>query len=212
MLKTVIRPPRTAEDITTGVRLARMHGKEISVADVARVLRTAGVRYVVVGAHAANGYSGRPRTTIDVDVVVQSPKKAAKAIAVAYPDLVMRDTPVVVRFMAGEDEAIDLMKPIGSQLWARLLKGTRQVDIDGEMVHIPALEGVLAAKFAAMASPQRRVIDKQQDGVDFGRIVEANAQIDLELLQQLGELVYAGGGQAAVKLVADARAGRRLEF
>jgi predicted nucleotidyltransferase len=212
MLQTVVRAPKTAEDIATGVRLARMHGKDIQLADVARVLRTAGLRYVVVGAHAANGYTGRPRMTIDVDVVVQFPKKAAKAVAAAFPDLVMRDTPVVIRFMAGEDEAIDLMKPIGSKLWARLLKETRQIDVNGEPVHIPSLEGVLAAKFAAMASPHRRMLDKQQDGVDFGRIVVANQQIDLPLLEHLGELVYSGGGAAIVQLVADARAGRRLEF
>lgn len=212
MLQTIVRPPKSSEDITTGVRLARMHGKDINLADVARVLRTAGVRYVVVGAHAANGYSGRPRTTIDVDVIVQFPKKAAKAIAAAFPKLVMCDTAVVIRFMDGENEAIDLMKPIGSRLWARLLKETRQVDVDGESVHIPPLEGVLAAKFAAMASPHRRIRDKQQDGVDFGRIVDANKQVDRELLQELGELVYAGGGGAIVKLVEDARAGRRLEF
>src|SRR5687767_8389046 len=125
MLQTVVRPPKTAEDIAIGVRLARMHGKDIGLADVARALRLAGVRYVVVGAHAANGYSGRPRTTIDVDVIVQFPKKAAKAIAAAFPNLVMQDTPVVIRFMAGENEAIDVMKPIGSKLWARLLKETR---------------------------------------------------------------------------------------
>jgi hypothetical protein len=84
--------------------------------------------------------------------------------------------------------------------------------VNGEPVHIPSLEGVLAAKFAAMASPHRRMLDKQQDGVDFGRIVVANQQIDLPLLEHLGELVYSGGGAAIVQLVADARAGRRLEF
>src|SRR5437867_11756629 len=101
MLPTVVRAPRTAEDIATGIELARMHGKLISPAHVARVLREAGVGYVIVGAHAANGYSGRPRTTVDVDVVVQFPKKAAKAIAAAYPKLSMRDTAVVSRFMDG---------------------------------------------------------------------------------------------------------------
>jgi hypothetical protein len=212
MLQSVVRPPKTAEDIATGVRLARMYGKDIHLLDVTRVLRTAGVRYVVVGAHAANGYTGKPRTTIDVDVIVQFPKKAAKAVAAAFPDLVMRDTPVVIRFMAGEEEAIDLMKPTGSKLWARLLNDTKQIEVEGEPVHIPTLEGMLAAKFAAMASPSRRLLDKQQDGLDFARIVDVNKQIDLQVLEQLGELVYAGGGTAIVKLVDDARAGRTLTF
>ena len=212
MLQPVIRRPKTAEDIATGVRLARMEGKDISPADVARVLSAAGVRYVIVGAHASNGYTGRPRATIDVDVIVQFPKKAAEAIAAAYPDLQVQDTPVVTRFMKGEDEAIDLMKPGGSPLWGRLLKDSREISIGAQRVHIPTLEGVLAAKFAAMSSPHRRQGDKLIDAGDFVRVIEANNTIDSDVLAELGELVFSGGGAHLNKLVADARAGRRIEF
>jgi hypothetical protein len=188
-----------------------MQGKEISPADVARVLDAAKVTYVLVGAHAANGYTGRPRATVDVDVVVQFPKKAARAIT-SYPHLQIRDTPVVTRFMQGDVEAIDLMKPDSSKLWARLLNESIAVKIDHVYVRIPVLEGVLAAKFAAMMSPHRREPDKLIDGGDFGRMVEANERIDVNLLRELGELVDAGGGDFIAKLASDARAGRRLEF
>ena len=107
-----------------------MQGKEISPADVARVLDAAHVKYVIVGAHATNGYTGRVCATVDVDVVVQFPKKAARAIAAAFPNVVMRDTPVVTRFMQGKLEAIDLMKPTSSRLWARLLKESREVRVE----------------------------------------------------------------------------------
>ena len=215
MLPTVVRRPRTAEDIATGVELARMQGNEgkhIGPAAVGRVLREAGVKYVLVGAHAANGYTGRPRATVDVDVVVQFPKKAARAIAAAFPHLQMRDTPVVTRFMDGDVEVIDLMKPTSSKLWGRLLGTTTEIRVGSEVIPIPALEGVLAAKFAAMTSPNRRQADKLIDGGDFIRIVEANPKVDLDLLNQLGELVFPGGGEFVLRLVADARAGRRLEF
>src|SRR5687768_4138050 len=119
MQPTVIRRPRTAQDIASGIKLARMHGKDISPAAVARTLRLAEVRYVLVGAHAANGYTGRPRATVDVDVVVQSPTKAAKAVAAAFPQLQMQPLPHVIRFMDGDTEAIDLIKPVGSRLWAQ---------------------------------------------------------------------------------------------
>jgi Trk K+ transport system NAD-binding subunit len=212
MLPTIVRPPEAAEDIDTGVRLARMYGKKITPAQVARTLREAGVNYVIVGAHAANGYTGRPRTTIDVDVVVQFPQKAAKAIAAAFPNLSVQDTPVVIRFMAGKDEVIDLMKPTSSKLWRRLLKETREVSTKGGSIRIPTLEGILAAKFCAMVSPYRRHGDKLIDGGDFVRMIEANAAINEHLLSDLGELVYSGGGKEILKLVTDARAGRRLEF
>ncbi len=212
MLPTVIRKPQTAEDIALGVRLAKMHERTIGPGDVARVLRAAGVQYVLVGSHAANGYTGRPRTTVDVDVIVQHPKKAARAIAAAFPELKMQDTPVVIRFSDRDHEAIDLMKPVGSKLWSRLIKESRDIRIGADVVRIPVIEGVLAAKFCAMVSPLRRVADKQQDAVDFLRIIEANAKVDARLLSELGELVYSGGGNEILKLVSDARAGKRLEF
>ncbi len=212
MLPTVIRKPQTAEDVALGARLAKMQDRPIGPDDVARVRRAAGVEYVVVAAHAANGYTGRPRATVDVDVVVQNPKQAADAIAAAFPQLTMQDTPVVTRFKDREHEAIDLMKPAGSRLWSRLLNESREVRIGSEMVRIPSLEGVLAAKFAAMVSRHRRLADKQQDGVDFRRIIEANEHVNESLANELAELVYAGGGKEILKLIADARAGKRLEF
>src|SRR5688572_7404548 len=126
MLPTIIRRPTAAEDISLGIQLSAMQAGAIDPADVASVLDGARVRYVIVGAHATNGYTGRARATVDVDVVVQFPKKAARAIAAAFPQLQMRDTPVVTRFMRGELEAIDLMKPASSPLWARLLKESRE--------------------------------------------------------------------------------------
>ena len=212
MLPTIIRTPRTEEDIALGAQLAKMQNRPIGPADVARILKAAGVKYVIVGAHAANGYTGRPRATVDVDVIVQHPKKAADAIAKAYPNLTMQDTPVVTRFKDQDLEAIDIMKPTASKLWGRLLKDARELKIDGEFLRVPSLEGVLAAKFCSMASPGRRLLDEQQDGVDFGRIVQANAKIDGDLLRELGELVYEGGGAELLKLESDARAGKRLEF
>jgi len=212
MLPTIVRPPRTAEDIELGIKLAQMQDRPIGPDDVARIMRDAGIKYVIVGAHAINGYTGRPRATVDVDVIVQHPKKAARAIADAYPSLQMQDTPVVIRFKDDHNEVIDVMKPTGSPLWPRLLKDAREIKVGRNLLRVPTLEGVLAAKFSSMSSPLRRLPDRQQDAVDFIRIVEANKQIDLSVLQELGDLVFADGGKDVLKLVVDARAGRKLNI
>lgn len=213
MLQTTLRPPRTAADIEQGARLARMTRRDIGPADVARALNAAKLRYVLVGAHAANGYSGRPRNTVDVDVIVQFPKKASAVIAKEFSELTVHDTPVVIRFKRADgEEAIDLMKPGSSPLWKELLRTAVTVKIDRVPVRIPTVEGVLAAKFSAMASRFRRPLDKQQDGLDFARIVTVNERLELPSLERLGELVYSGGGRDILKLVVDARAGKRLEF
>lgn len=212
MLPTVARRPRLVEDISQGIRLARMQGREITPGAVAQILVDAGVPYVLVGAHAANGYTGRPRATADVDVVVRFARKAAKAIAKAYPDLAMEETAVAIRFSEGDQEAIDLLKSSSLRLWGRLLKDNREVRIGRQSIRVPALEGMLAAKFAAMISPGRRYADRLIDSGDFARMVENNPVIDLTLLRELGDLVYPRGGEEVVKLVADVRAGRKLEI
>ena len=189
-----------------------MQGQEIGPGDVARVLNASRVKFVLVGAYAISGYTGRPRATVDVDVVSDAPKKATAALLAAFPELEVQDHPVVIRFMRGRQEAIDVIKASSSPLFRRLLKLTRVVKMAGEPVPIPILEAALAAKFAAMVSPTRKITDRQQDGVDFARAIEANAAIDLALVNELGELVYAGGGAEIIKLVEDARAGRRLQF
>jgi hypothetical protein len=212
MLPTILRKPRTADDIALGAQLAKMQGRPIGPAEVARVLKDAGVKYVIVGAHAANGYTGRPRATVDVDVIVQNPKKAAKAIAAAFPHLQMQDTLVVTRFKDQELEAIDLMKATASKLWARLLKDALEMRLENATVRVPSVEGVLAAKFAAMMSPHRRSEDKMIDGGDFIRIVKANPHINLALVEELAELLFPDAGKFVLKLVDDARAGRQLKF
>ena len=67
-------------------------------------------------------------------------------------------------------------------------------------------------KFAAMVSVHRAYEDKLIDGRDFIYMVKKNSELDPDTLQRLGELVYSGGGKEILKLVADARAGKRLEF
>lgn len=189
-----------------------MQDRPIGPADVANVLLRARATYVIVGAHATNGYTGRPRATVDVDVIALHPKKAAKALAAAFPHLTVRDTPVVIRFLDDDHEAIDVMKPVGSPLWRALLKDRVSLRVGNAKVNVPTVEGVLAGKFAAMVSPHRRLADKQIDAGDLMRIVEANGQLNASRLESLGELVYSGGGKELLKLVADARAGRRLQF
>jgi len=201
-----------AEDVGLSERLSRMQGQDIGPSDVERVLNAAKVKFVLVGAHAISGYTGRPRATLDVDVISDAPKKAMNALSAAFPDLEVQDHPVVIRFLRDKREAIDVIKASSSPLFRRILKATRTVHIGGEPVPVPILEAALAAKFAAMVSPTRKVTDRVQDGVDFARAVEMSKRLDLKLLEELGQLVYDGGGREILKLVQDAKAGRRLEF
>jgi hypothetical protein len=192
--------------------VSTLYGMALSPADVAGVLGRAKVRYVLVGAHAINLYTGRPRATQDVDVVTDAPAKARKAIESAYPHLTVEDHPVVIRFKDGPDEVLDLIKARSAKVFRRVLGLVTEVRISGQRVVVPTAEGALALKFASMTTPARATDDRMQDAVDFSRVAKLQEGLDETLLHELGELIYAGGGAALMKAVADSRAGRRLDI
>jgi predicted nucleotidyltransferase len=200
-----------ARALAEGVALSTLYGMTITPADVARVLGRAKVRYVLVGAHAINLYTGKPRATQDVDVITGAPAKAGRALEQAYPNLTREDHPMVVRFKDGGREALDVIKAGSGKLFARVLRSATTVDMEGVSVHVLTYEAALAMKFYAMTSRARETDDRLQDAVDFSRAAKSRTRINRALLHELGELAYPGGGEALLKLLADARAGRRLD-
>ncbi len=211
-----LRPRSMEALVAEGVALSVYYGMTITPADVVRVLNAAGVVYVLAGAHAINAYTGRPRATRDVDILTNSPKKAADALAAAFPQLEVRDTPVVTRLLLDGDEAIDVMKAGTSKLFRRVVRTSHQVDFDGEVGIVPSVEGVLAMKFSSMISVGRQHEDRLVDASDFIKVVKAadrlNVPVDLDRLREFGDLVYDNGGNEIVRHAEDVRAGRPLSI
>lgn len=184
----------------------------LSPVDVARVLSGAKVRYVLVGAHAMNLYTGKPRATQDVDVVTDAPVKARRAIETAYPHLTVEEHPVVIRFKEGAEEVLDLIKARSAKVFRRVLALSTKVRIAGQIVVVPTPEAALAMRFASMVNTTRPTDDRMQDAVDFSRAAKLQARLNEALLRELGELVYPGGGDDLMKFVGDSRARRQLDL
>lgn len=189
-----------------------MYGQKITPVDVARVLSRAGIRCVLAGAHAVNAHTGKPRATLDVDILTDAPAKARAALEAAFPHLTVHESSVVTRFFDGGREAIDIMKARPTPMFRRVVRLAMQVEIDGQVVPVPSVEGMLAMKFASMINPKRPILDWRQDAVDFARVVEAHSALDEQLLKELGDLLFAAGGSELIAMTADARAGRALEI
>jgi hypothetical protein len=183
--------------------------------EVIRVLDAAGVRFMLLGAHAIGGWTHEPRATEDVDVLVaaRGHKKAVGALRAAFPRLHAEDHEDVTRLRDPETGkvAIDVMKP-NQPLYRDALKYTHSVQSGAQTYSIPSLELALAMKFSAMISLTRADHKKLYDAGDFIRIVKANPDIDLEKLHALGQLVYNGGGAEVVEKVRQVRAGERLKL
>lgn len=88
--------------------LSSLYGMTLTPVDVVRVLARSKVGYVLVGAHAVNLYTGRPRATRDVDVVIGAPAKGRRAIEQVYPHLAVEDHPAVIRFTPAVQASIQL--------------------------------------------------------------------------------------------------------
>ena len=189
--------------------------KSIPPIEVIRVLRAIGARFMLVGAHGLGGWTGAPRATHDVDVLVgqRDYKKAIKALLAAFPHLKADDEEVVTRLRDPETGhvVIDVIKP-NQPLYRVGLKHTHTVEVEGEIYEVPSLEMALAMKFGPMVSPNRATEKKYLDAHDFIQMAKTNSDIDMQRLSELAELVYPGGGKEIATLVAQARAGERLKL
>jgi hypothetical protein len=215
MVVTKSRNPHI-DGLVTSTTIASWYVKNmIRPQEVIRILNEAKVRFMLAGAHGIAGWLDEPRATQDVDVVVgyRQHQKATRALLAVYPHLQVDDQEVVVRLSDPESGkvVIDIMK--GNQpLYRKSLKYTQTIESEGESYKIPTLEMALAMKFGPMVSIVRAEEKKYRDASDFMRIVKTNPNIDLELLKELGDLVYPGGGKEIIELVRKIRAGEKLQL
>src|SRR5262249_31613402 len=107
-----------------------------------------------------------------------------------------------------DDVLIDLMKP--RDLYRQTFKNTQELTEGKQTYRVPSLEMALAMKFAAMISPNRAEEKKHQDAHDFIVMVKQHAELNEEVLRQLGALVYGEGGDELLEMIRKVRAGKRL--
>jgi hypothetical protein len=185
----------------------------ISVADVIKTLNKNGIKFVLVGAHGMAAWRQEARATQDVDVIVMArhQKKAVRALLDFFPLLEADDQEVVTRLrdQKTKDVGIDVMKT-NQPLFGAAFKYIEMIAIGKYPCRIPSLEMALAMKFAPMISLVRADHKKYMDASDFIRIVNVNPDIDLAKLEDLGDLVYPGGGKEILEKVRQVRAGEKL--
>lgn len=176
------------------------------------------IPFVLTGAHGFAAWTGRPRATYDVDLLVKAGRnhaRAVKAIRELYPNLDVAVLPGVTGFfLPGDDRSIiDVCLPHRRDL-EEALRLTVEVSERGRTYRVPKLEVALANKYGAMVAISRPLRKRGLDIADFVGMVENALQpdrtpIDMEELARLGELVWPGeGGEEILRLVEDVKAGR----
>src|SRR5262249_51606378 len=174
-----------------------------SLRQIIATLRAKKIPFVLTGAHGISGWTGRPRSTHDVDILVKSGRnyvRAVNALKALYPDLEVRQFFGVTGFFApGETQSlIDVTYPHRADIQATLATAV-WVEDRGQRYRVPALETALANKYGAMLAINRDPIKRGQDALDFAAMVRHSMDpgrdpIDLDRMAVLGEKVWPGGG------------------
>jgi hypothetical protein len=182
------------------------------------------IPFVLTGAHAIGGWTGKPRSTQDVDILVKAGRnyaRAVNAVKALYAQLEVRQfTGVTAFFVPGEKTSvIDVTYPHRADLEETLANPTWVENPEqGLRYRIPSLEEALANKYGAMLTPTRDLDKRMQDAVDFTRMVqhsfdEGQRPIDLRRLEALGEKVWpSGGGAEILHLVEQVKSGRAIHL
>ena len=195
---------------------------KVELLPILKSLRRKRIPFVLTGAHAIGGWTGEPRSTKYVDILVSAGlnhARAVRAIRRLYPTLEVRDfAGVTAFFVPGERNSVidityphraDIEETLASRLW---------VEDRGVRYRIPFLEAALANKYGAMLTPTRPAGKRQQDAADFTKMVvhstdKGQRPIDLDKLRALGEKVWPdGGGAEIIKLAQQIIQGRFVDL
>lgn len=202
----------------------RMAASPVDLNVILKTLTQKRIPFVLTGAHGIGGWTGRPRGTQDVDILVKAGRNHArvvKAIRALYPELEVRQfTGLTAFFLPGEKwSVIDVAYPHRADLEETLANPTWTENKElGLRYCIPSLEEALANKYGAMFALSRDAEKRGQDAVDFGWMVkhsmdEGRQPIDLQRLEALGEKVWPnGGGKEILRLVEQVKAGKGIHF
>ena len=197
---------------------ASMAKVKIKLVSVLQTLRDKKIPFVLTGAHGIAGWTGRPRATHDVDILVKPGRnyvRAVNAVKALYPQLeARRFGGVTAFFVPGETlSLIDVTCPFRADNEATLQSAV-WIEDRKLKYRVPTLEAALANKYGAMLSTGRDPGKRAQDAIDFYQMVKhsltkGRQPIDLEKLADLGEMAWSGGGgKEILRLVDQVKAGK----
>jgi hypothetical protein len=189
----------------------------VSPHELALILAQHGIEYVLIGGHVLGYFSGIPRATVDVDVIVAAhhASRAVQAIQKKFPHFESADLAENVRFSSRQgtsgfdSERIDVVRATQPFFQTILKSHTTEVRSKGQVLRLPTPEGAVALKFAAAISPYRADESRPQDRVDLVAIVRKQPELRQDVLAELGELIYPGGGKELVRFVEAVRSGKK---
>lgn len=193
-----------------------MEDRAEDLAAVLDILNDVGVADRVLIGGLAVGHHWRPRATVDVDMLV--PGRALKPVTAEARrhDYDVRSFPGMIRIYAPssrEESIADLVSADAHPVLRAAFRETEDVELLGQDVSVVNRGALVALKFHSSASPDRAPLDRQQDVIDIGRVIEKRFDArDEATARRIAALSYPGAAADFDALVADLRAGRPVQI
>lgn len=184
----------------------------ISPLKVAKALNRMGVFYVFVGGVIVGCWTGVPRATEDVDLVLGKGapvRKIAKAIAKLQRGMTTVTYPSVIRCAGltpiGRKNLIDLIRPYDG-VYSHTEDHFVDLTVQGVHVRIPTPEMLVVMKYAAATSLSREPLKQRQDWVDLETVVRAQPNLDLVIVRSLANRIGSTLGAKLLRRIKRMRA------
>ena len=167
--------------------------------DVINTLNESGILSVVVGGIVVGCYSGRPRATQDLDIIVSERpnlptlKRIGKIVGAKKMEKHPSFISFIVSSVVGDREIVDLITSRAGS-YGLALENTKRIIVNGIAISIPTIEMMIVLKYTSAVNPIREKAKQMQDWADIYSIIDAHPGISQGSLERLANCVVPGYG------------------
>ncbi|HVR19812.1 MAG TPA: hypothetical protein VMS65_08950 [Polyangiaceae bacterium] len=150
--------------------------------ELTHVLAVVGAEHVLIGGLAV-GYYGRPRATLDVDLLIPGKSLVDVREALEGKGYVVKPFPGMIRTYRPDDalasESIaDIVAREANPVLREAARHSERATLLGISVNVIAKGALIALKFHAVQSPDRKLADRYQDIADIGHVIARGFDAD----------------------------------
>jgi len=180
------------------------------------VLSAIGSEHVLIGGLAV-GYHGRPRATLDIDLLIPGKLLADVRAALEAKGYDVKAFPGMIRTYragdAGGESVADIVSREANPVLREAFRHSEPATLLGQSVNVIRRGALVALKFHAVTSPDRKLADRYQDIADIGHVIAKKFDADDARLARTVASTIDGNASARLeKLLDDLSHGRPVDL
>ena len=188
-----------------------MEERAKTLRELVDVLTAVGSDHVLIGGLAV-GYHGRPRATLDIDLLIPGKKLIDVREALEGKGYDVRPFPGMIRTyrdrVSGESVA-DIVSREANPVLREAARHAEPAKLLGQSVNVIRRGALVALKFQAVISPDRKLADRYQDLADIGHVLAVHFDADdLRLAGTVAATIDGNARAQLEKLIDDLSHGR----